>query len=134
MKKVILCLGITVFMSVPSFGEEAVYCASGAGQLVVAHNGDKYCVSSRLMNWWSAFSWCESVGGKLISSEECVCNGANCPQDADCNNFKGLFSSSFWTSTTLKGFSTYCYSTGGTLNHELHCQKSYTNAAVCKVN
>ena len=32
-------------------------------------NGKSFCRSKDNMNWWSAFTWCESVGGKLASFE-----------------------------------------------------------------
>ena len=32
-----------------------------------------FCVSTFSMNWWSAFSWCESQGGHLASFQE-ICN------------------------------------------------------------
>jgi len=31
-------------------------------------NGKRFCKGQR-MHWWSAFTWCESIGGKLASFE-----------------------------------------------------------------
>ena len=30
-------------------------------------NGMRFCMGSKGMNWWSAFTWCEAIGGKLAS-------------------------------------------------------------------
>ena len=51
-------------------------------------NGKKFCQGGKTMNWWSAFTWCESIGGKLASFES-VCPGAKSVQDT-CPNTKGL--------------------------------------------
>ena len=33
-----------------------------------------FCVSNQKMNWWSAFNWCKSNGGTLVSFSE-LCPG-----------------------------------------------------------
>ena len=30
-------------------------------------NGKRFCMSGKGMNWWSAFTWCEAIGGKLAN-------------------------------------------------------------------
>jgi len=30
-------------------------------------NGKRFCLSGNAMNWWSNFTWCESIGGRLAS-------------------------------------------------------------------
>ena len=30
-------------------------------------NGKRFCIGGKKMNWWSAFTWCEAIGGKLAS-------------------------------------------------------------------
>ena len=37
-------------------------------------NGKRFCRSGNAMNWWSSFTWCESIGGKLASFES-MCPG-----------------------------------------------------------
>ena len=51
-------------------------------------NGMEFCMSNNAMNWWSAFTWCESVGGILVSFEE-MCPGTQRLQDVSCPNLKG---------------------------------------------
>ena len=43
-------------------------------------NGKSFCLSGKTMNWWSSFTWCEAVGGKLASFE------AMCPNTTQLNN------------------------------------------------
>lgn len=48
------------------------------------------------MNWWSAWSWCEAVGGELVDiTKECAKAGGKCDQ------IKSPFSTSTggWTKT-----------------------------------
>ena len=37
-------------------------------------NGKIFCESNEAMNWWSAFTWCEAIGGRLASFES-MCPG-----------------------------------------------------------
>ena len=37
-------------------------------------NGKQFCKSGKGMNWWSAFTWCEAIGGKLASFSS-ICPG-----------------------------------------------------------
>ena len=52
-------------------------------------NGKRFCVGGNVMNWWSAFTWCEAIGGKLARFES-VCPGVQAlHQDVSgaCPNF-----------------------------------------------
>ena len=58
-------------------------------------NSKTFCTSSVTMNWYSAFSWCESIGAQLVSISDA------CPNDLSsgkCTNLKGV-SVSGWTAT-----------------------------------
>ncbi len=47
-------------------------CANGHGDTVISTTNKKYCQSRIEMNWWSAFAWCQSIGGTLIDlNEDC---------------------------------------------------------------
>ena len=55
-------------------------------------NGKRFCVGSMKMNWWSAFTWCESIGGKLAGFES-ACPGVQTQPSTEtgaCPNFKGI--------------------------------------------
>jgi len=41
------------------------------------------------MNWWSAFIWCEEIGGQLARFEH-ACPGAQTNSSGPCPNFKGI--------------------------------------------
>ncbi|MBP5344574.1 MAG: hypothetical protein J6Y85_05855 [Alphaproteobacteria bacterium] len=43
-------------------------------------NGKKFCVGGNKMNWWSAFTWCEAIGGKVASLTS-MCPGATVISD-----------------------------------------------------
>ena len=67
-------------------------------------NGKRFCRGANKVNWWSAFTWCESIGGQLTSFEH-ICPGvqtiANNVTGA-CPNAKGISSDWCWTSTGWK--------------------------------
>ena len=78
MKKQIitLCAGILLFSGIA----HAESCANGAGKAASGANGNMYCMSTAYMNWWSAFAWCEAIGGSLVDvTEDCACTGSSCP-------------------------------------------------------
>ncbi len=47
---------------------QAETCESG--KLVTGNNGHVYCQSNREMNWWSAYTWCETQGRHLATMYE----------------------------------------------------------------
>ena len=65
-------------------------------------NGKKFCVGGNKMNWWSAFTWCEAIGGQLASFEH-MCPGiSKIPNQTTgaCPNAKNIGNSDWgWTST-----------------------------------
>ena len=65
-------------------------------------NGMEFCVSNKTMNWWSAFTWCESVGGKLASFEH-MCPGSQMVEGACPNLTKvgdtTVYSNAGWSTT-----------------------------------
>ncbi|MBP5344535.1 MAG: hypothetical protein J6Y85_05640 [Alphaproteobacteria bacterium] len=68
-------------------------------------NGKKFCVGENKMNWWSAFTWCEAIGGQLASFEH-MCPGTQAIDNSPCPNLKGV-TLKIWTSKgkgTDRGF------------------------------
>ena len=51
-------------------------------------NGKRFCQGPR-MNWWSSFTWCESIGGKLVAFEH-LCPGTQTAGGQSCPNVKGI--------------------------------------------
>ncbi|MBP5344123.1 MAG: hypothetical protein J6Y85_03535 [Alphaproteobacteria bacterium] len=63
-------------------------------------NGQKFCLGGKGMNWWSAFTWCESIGGKQASLSN-MCPGAPQVSDYDhpnaCPNLLKAINVRVWT-------------------------------------
>lgn len=48
-------------------------CANGAGTVIIgARTGRKYCMSNAKVNWWNAHSWCDGMGRRLFSLDDCM--------------------------------------------------------------
>ena len=56
-------------------------------------NGKRFCLrsGSPTTNWWSTFTWCEAIGGKLTSFES-MCPGTQPINGHTCANVKGIYS------------------------------------------
>ena len=98
MKKYIYAaLILGVFASNEALAER---CANGAGKVITSNMGTRYCLGDSVrMNWWSAFSWCESAGYTLADvTKDCVCTDDVCKYEFTssdlsnelCLNFTGL--------------------------------------------
>jgi len=61
-------------------------------------NGKRFCKSGNKMNWWSAFTWCESIGGRLVSFGS-MCPGIQTKPNnvaGACPNLKGTGTGYVW--------------------------------------
>jgi len=61
-------------------------------------NGKRFCRGGNKMNWWSAFTWCESIGGHLASFSG-ICPGVQTNTNTStgaCPNIKGIASGGGW--------------------------------------
>ena len=62
-----------IFCLISTIVKAEIQCEEAGGILAVG--GDRqtfYCASKQTMNWWSAFSWCNAVGGKMFDlTTEC---------------------------------------------------------------
>lgn len=96
--------------------EEAVEsCASGAGTIIYGVvNGEKYCKSSKAMNWWNASSWCDAIGMELVDFSDCGCSDtvANC--SGGCPNLAfNLTNQWMWTKKFVSKTNAYSISPNG---------------------
>lgn len=81
---------ITLVSSSISFASETSTetCANGAGTIIVGKiTGHKYCMSHKNLNWWNAHAWCDALGKRLFSLDDCACNSSRdcysmCPEMA----------------------------------------------------
>lgn len=46
------------------------YASCEGGTEITGKNGHVYCMSNVLMNWYSAFAWCDSQGRTLVTMEQ----------------------------------------------------------------
>jgi hypothetical protein len=89
MHKILLFCGLLMTSSM-TFADDATVetCANGAGTVLTgAVTGQKYCKGNKAMNWWNANSWCDGMGMKLFSLNDCACSettancaGNHCPE------------------------------------------------------
>ena len=76
------------------------------GTTITAVDGTQYCWSTKTMNWWSAFAWCDAQGMKLVRmEEECYGHGSTPISGDGCPNFDETRVQwptwmNFWTANT----------------------------------
>ena len=106
---------LSLCATTPAFADFATNCTNAGGTIITANsygndkgglcndpsnpdltkncNGKSFCLG-HAMNWWSAFTWCESIGGKFASFSS-MCPGTAPAENGDsnaCPNLKGLSS------------------------------------------
>ena len=71
------------------------------GKTITAKDGTTFCKSDNTMNWWSAFTWCESQN-RTLAEFKTMCPGVSqAPSNTtgDCPNLQGLADSGWvWSS------------------------------------
>jgi len=102
---------LSLCITTPALADFATSCTNSGGTIITANsygndkgglcndpnnttltnncNGKKFCLSGFSLNWWSSFTWCESIGGKFASIEE-ACPGSQAVSGTACPNFKGI--------------------------------------------
>lgn len=150
-------LSLVLLVSVPTYAKWGANCTSNGGTIIKANqygtkdgvnldkgglcndpndpntsnncNGMEFCRSNKDMNWWSAFTWCESIGGKLASFEhlcpstQMIKNSTNAAPGA-CPNLTGTGSDVWgWSSTGIDNCQALDVnlSTGATANFRDNC-------------
>jgi len=88
MKKIIIFLVCVCFLTMPAMAAEPT---CNGGSTISANNGTTFCKSDRAMNWWSAFTWCESQGRKLADFATMCPDVPQYPTntEGDCPNLQG---------------------------------------------
>ena len=97
-------------------------CANGAGIViegaVADANGNKhkYCRSNQQMNWWNAVSWCDALGRRLFSLDDCAFSVTS---TTTCNDLKGVVVGEVWIWTSTPSGDSNAYRvnlSSGTIN------------------
>jgi len=112
----VLCLSITVShmaLADTTIPWTKAGCESVKGQWITAHsstdsgcdaahcNGLSFCKSPQVMTWFSALTWCKSIGHKLVDFNHLcpgIPTGLNGTTGA-CANVQGISSGWGWTAT-----------------------------------
>ena len=76
---------LSVLFFLFSFSAKAtVSCQEADGTEFTGKDGvSHYCIGPQYMNWWSAYTWCASIGGELFDMADCQLasnNSPKCPQ------------------------------------------------------
>ena len=77
-------------------------CNDAKGGTIVTVGGDSFCQSNSTMNWWSAYAWCEAMGGRMPQIAE-LCPGQPITYDQPCGR---TYLGNVW-STTVENKNTW---------------------------
>ena len=105
----IIIIGLCGFVfSMPTVSV-AETCAKGQGIEIKGNSSGTYCRSRVAMNWWSAHAWCDSVGMKLVTTNDCICSDeSKCDMTVACPNlYHPSESVGVWTATTQGSSAAY---------------------------
>jgi len=159
----LLFLGLMITM--PSFARWGTNCTNNGGTIIKANeygndqgnlcnnpndanstnncNGLEFCMSGQNMNWWSAFTWCESIGGvlarfdHLCPNTQMIKHGTQ-PGSGACPNLKGVGPNAWgWSSTGIDNCQAFDVnvSTGAVANFRDNCwdvSRSSALRALCE--
>lgn len=123
MKKYIGMICLSVLLSTSAVAES---CAGGSGTVIKGLDGTRYCQSNTNMNWWSAFAWCDAIGGQLIDiTTECIKTTGT----TGCPNLTVTGSAWVWTQNVPSALYAYgvSLSSGAVVNN----RRDYGYAALC---
>ena len=105
---------------------QAATCEGGS--LAKDNNGHEYCQSKNAMNWWSAYTWCESQGRRLVSMYELCPNWDGSTGGDKCTNVNDSFNDPGWTSTAFQANNAFCVYPSGTVDAD---NRIYGRRAFC---
>ena len=83
-------------------------CTNKGGQIVTV-GGTTFCKSTSSMNWWSAYSWCQAMGGYMPVTTD-LCPG-EITQQRDC---PGITRPGAWSTTPCHHSGNMWATTNGT--------------------
>ena len=127
MKKIIVFLCLCVCLATSAMAAEPT---CNGGSIVTANNGTTFCKSDKGMNWWSAFTWCESQGRKLADFAT-MCPGVSQIAEGaagQCSNLQNVGSFCVWSSLASgKGYAFSVCSDGAVYDNN-RTVSNYVNA------
>ena len=97
------------------------------GGSIVAINGKDYCKATSTMKWWTAYAWCEAMGGHMPSVLELCPNIPSITSGATCGTINSDWK--VWTSTPYGSQKVYLHYRGLHLGDAAN--KHYSNGVYC---
>ena len=131
---------LSLCMATPALADFATNCTNFGGTIITANsygndkggycndpndsnlpnncNGKQFCLRNTATNWWSAFTWCDVVGGHLASFYS-MCPNTKTNTDSTkgtCANLTSVGTRNAWTSMGWgKDHALYVVLTDGTI-------------------
>ena len=106
-----------------SYGnDKGGYCNDSNDSSVTNNcNGKRFCVSGNAMNWWSTFTWCEAVGGHIVSFESACPNTQALYYTAAgfCANLTGALNAGVWGNILTASGVPYTFQPNGSISREV---------------
>ena len=73
MKKILLLSCGIFFVASVAMAET---CSDGAGTVIVGSvTGHKYCMSNERLGFWNSYTWCNALGRRMFSMDDCQIKG-----------------------------------------------------------
>lgn len=121
MKKnlIIICFVFMVSLAVSATENINQTCANGAGRVIEGViTGHKYCKSNNYSSWYNAAAWCDALGRRLITMDDCACSvTVNCL--GKCADLVGISDASWlWTAIPYDTSSMYATRFGSLSKNE----------------
>ena len=137
MKKnlVIICVILMMPFVVLAGENETQTCANGSGTVIEGNDGTKFCKSNRVMNWWTALGWCQSIGKTMMRyPADCRCLGDGCPTiESKCPNLTGISNVTVWSSTPAsRGYAFHVSLSNGNVDGQSCSYLTYGHYALCR--
>ncbi len=117
-----------------------VWATCNGGTEITGKNGHVYCKSNILMNWYSAFTWCE-VQGRTLATVKQMCDIDETQKwegdlgEGKCLNLEGVSSENKYVWSAVPSGSMYAilvYLPTANVNHfYTHINRNVGNSALC---
>ena len=97
MRKIIVFLMCVFAVATSAMATEPT---CNGGTPITANDGTTFCESNKAMNWWSAFTWCESQGRKLADFTKMCGDVSQSPAGTagQCPNLQNAVNNCVWSS------------------------------------
>ena len=63
---------------------ESTECNDAKGGTIVTVGGDSFCKANSTMKWWSAYAWCDAMGGRMPTILELCPDAPSLTEEVSC--------------------------------------------------